>query len=58
MGSATSIFIISAFVLGGLVILKRDSMAPGLRKWMAITSIALIAFAFFLIVYSLFTLGT
>ncbi|CAM3479214.1 hypothetical protein PALU110988_24810 [Paenibacillus lupini] len=58
MGSANVIFVISAFVLGGLVILKRDSMAPRLRKWMAIFSIVLIAFAFFLIVWSFFTLGT
>ncbi|MCM3627166.1 hypothetical protein M3194_07295 [Paenibacillus glycanilyticus] len=58
MGSANVIFIISAFVLGGLIILKRDSMAPKLRRWMAIISIVLIAFAFFLIVYSFFTLGT
>lgn len=58
MDTANAIFIISAFVLGGLVILKRDSMAPNLRRWMAIASIVLIAFAFFLIVYSFFTLGT
>jgi hypothetical protein len=58
MGSANVIFIISAFVLGGLVILKRESMAPKLRRWMAIISIILIAFAFFLIVYSFFTMGT
>ncbi|MGO4107180.1 hypothetical protein [Paenibacillus sp. YAF4_2] len=57
MSSATVIFIISAFVLGGLVILKRDTMAPATRRWMAIISIVLIAFAFFLIVYSTLTLG-
>ncbi|GLX69274.1 hypothetical protein [Paenibacillus glycanilyticus] len=58
MGSVNVIFIISAFVLGGLVILKRDSMAPKLRRGMAIASIILIAFAFFLIVYSFLTMGT
>jgi glucan phosphoethanolaminetransferase (alkaline phosphatase superfamily) len=51
------IFIIAAFSMGVIVILKRDSLPPGLRRGMAMLSIALIAFAFFLIVYSFFTMG-
>ncbi|WP_238190919.1 hypothetical protein [Paenibacillus sp. L3-i20] len=56
--SSTIIFIIAAFSLGLVVILKRDTLPPKMRRGMAIVSISLIAFAFFLIVYSLFKMGT
>ncbi|MFC4778622.1 hypothetical protein ACFO9Q_17650 [Paenibacillus sp. GCM10023252] len=55
--SATLIFIIAAFSLGAVLIMKRDSIAPGLRRGMAIVSIAFIAFAFFLIVFSFYNMG-
>ncbi|MGO4539895.1 hypothetical protein [Paenibacillus sp. 2TAB19] len=56
--TATIIFIIASFVLGGLVVLKKDTLSPGLRRGMAIFSIIFIAFAFFLIVYAFFTMGS
>ncbi|MFS0722928.1 hypothetical protein [Paenibacillus sp. 1P07SE] len=56
--TATAIFIVSAFVLGGVIMLYRESIPARLRRGMAIASILLIAFAFFLIVYSLFTMGS
>ncbi|MBW5445005.1 hypothetical protein GE107_02855 [Cohnella sp. CFH 77786] len=56
--SSTLIFIISAFALGVILILSRDKIPARLRRGMAIASILLILFAFFLIVYSLFTAGT
>ncbi len=59
MDSTTSIiFIIAAFSLGLIVVMKRDALPPRLRRGMALVSIALIAFAFFLIVYSFFSMGS
>ncbi|ALS28987.1 hypothetical protein IJ21_35990 [Paenibacillus sp. 32O-W] len=55
--TAIVIFVISAFSLGLVLIMKRDSIPPSLRRGMALTAIALIAFAFFLIVYSLLNFG-
>lgn len=52
------IFIIAAFSLGAVLIMKRDAIPARLRKAMAIISILLIGFAFFLIVYALSTMGT
>ncbi|MFB9326014.1 hypothetical protein ACFFSY_08830 [Paenibacillus aurantiacus] len=56
--SATIIFIIAAFSLGLIVILQRNNIPPSLRRGLAIASIAFISFAFFLIVYSLATMGS
>lgn len=55
--TASIIFIIAAFSLGAIVIMKRDSLPAGLRRGLALVSIAFIAFAFFMIVYALFTMG-
>ena len=54
----SAIFIISAFVLGGVIMLYRESIPARLRRGLALTAIFLIAFAFFLIVYSLFMMGS
>ncbi|MEK3786230.1 hypothetical protein [Paenibacillus sp. FSL K6-1230] len=51
--SSPVIFIILAFTLGIVLILKRDSLPAPLKKWMALASVIMIAFAFFLIVYGL-----
>ncbi|REK77487.1 hypothetical protein [Paenibacillus paeoniae] len=56
--TSSVIFIIAAFSLGAVIVMKRDTLPPKLRRGMAIISIAMIAFAFFLIVYSLFTMGS
>ncbi|GBG12269.1 hypothetical protein B1748_07320 [Paenibacillus sp. MY03] len=56
--TSTVIFVIAAFCLGAIVIIKRDSLPQGMRRGLAILSILLIAFSFFLIVYSLFRMGT
>lgn len=55
--TTTLIFIIAAFALGGVVLLKREALSPGMRRGLALVSIFFIAFAFFLIVYSFFTMG-
>ena len=56
--SSTLIFIISAFALGVILILSRDKIPGPMKRGMAILSILLIMFAFFLIVYSFITAGT
>ncbi|TYP71140.1 hypothetical protein BCM02_11090 [Paenibacillus methanolicus] len=58
MSATTIIFIIAAFSLGLVVIMQRNNIPPKLRRGLAIASIAFIAFAFFLIVYSLATMGS
>lgn len=55
--SSTLIFIISSFALGVILILSRDRIPNQLKRGMAILSILLILFAFFLIVYSFFSAG-
>ncbi len=57
MDSSTILYILSSFGLGVVLILSRDRIPPRLKRGMAIVSILLILFAFFLIVYSLFTAG-
>ncbi|GIP15405.1 hypothetical protein J40TS1_10470 [Paenibacillus montaniterrae] len=57
-GSISVIFIILAFSLGLILILKKDTIPAPLKKWLAISSLVMIAFAFFIIIYSLFKLGT
>ncbi|MFD0620042.1 hypothetical protein ACFQZR_21455 [Paenibacillus sp. GCM10027629] len=52
------IFIILAFSMGAILIMKKDSIPAPLRRVMAIITILLVAFAFFLIVYSSFHLGS
>ncbi|WP_454190434.1 hypothetical protein [Paenibacillus sp. Marseille-Q7038] len=52
------IFIVSAFLLGVVIIVKKDSLPQRLRRPLAIISILIIAFAFFLIMYSLLTMGS
>ncbi|BBH21454.1 hypothetical protein Back11_27990 [Paenibacillus baekrokdamisoli] len=56
--TATIIFIIAAFSLGIIIILQRDKIPASMRRGFAIASIVFIAFAFFLIVYSLTTMGS
>ncbi|WP_169306588.1 hypothetical protein [Cohnella pontilimi] len=58
MASSNLLYIIAAFALGAVLIFMREKIPPQLRRSLAIVSIALIAFAFFLIVYSLYTAGT
>jgi len=50
-------FIIVAFSLAAILIMKRDTVPPSLRRGMAIVTLILVAFAFFMIVYSLLQMG-
>ncbi|WP_372635862.1 hypothetical protein [Cohnella sp.] len=54
---ATLIFIISSFSLAVVLILTRDRLPDRMRRPMAILSIVLVLFAFFLIVYNFFIIG-
>ncbi|MCR8843409.1 hypothetical protein NQ117_06915 [Paenibacillus sp. SC116] len=56
--SITLVFIITAFSLGAVIVWKKDTIPPQLRKFMALTTLVFILFAFFLIVYSFITLGS
>ncbi|CAM3981205.1 hypothetical protein COLU111180_17715 [Cohnella lubricantis] len=49
--NAILIFAIASFGLGAVLIWQRQSIPDRLRRGMAITALALVAFAFFLIVY-------
>ncbi len=55
---ANIIFIISAFALAGVIIMMRDRIPSNLRRGLALTTIALVLFAFFLIVYSFYKAGS
>ncbi|XEC93235.1 hypothetical protein AB6A23_17895 [Paenibacillus tarimensis] len=55
--TATIIFIIAAFSLGAVIIMKRDQIPAGLRRGLAIITILLVAFAFFMIVASFLNMG-
>lgn len=52
------IFIILAFSLGAIMIMNRDRIPTKLRRGMAVTAVVFILFAFYLIVYSFFNLGS
>lgn len=51
------IFIILAFSLGAVVVMKKDSIPPQMRRGISIIALVLVAFAFFLIVYSFLNAG-
>jgi len=55
---ASLIFIISSFCLAVVLIMTRDRIPERMRRPMALLSIGLVAFAFFLIVYSFVIIGT
>ena len=56
--TATIIFIIAAFTLGAVVIMQRNQIPNRLRRSVAVAAIVMIALAFFLIVYSLASMGS
>ncbi|MDR0270612.1 hypothetical protein [Paenibacillus sp.] len=56
--NSTLIFIISTFCLGAVLIMMRDSVPQRLKRGLAGSAVFMILIAFFLIVYSLFTMGS
>ncbi|MFC5531982.1 hypothetical protein [Cohnella yongneupensis] len=55
---ANIIFIVSSFGLAVVLILMRERIPQNMRRGLALTSIGLVLFAFFLIVYSFFKAGS
>ncbi|WP_162830535.1 hypothetical protein [Paenibacillus senegalensis] len=45
-------FIIVSFCLAVVLLLKRDSIPPRIKRGLALVTLAMIAFSFFLVVYS------
>ncbi|GAB6988619.1 hypothetical protein [Paenibacillus pini] len=58
MGSSILIFVILAFALGAVVVLKKDEIPPRLKRGLALSAIVMILIAFILILYSMLTLGS
>lgn len=52
------IFIILAFSLGLIMIMYKDRIPLKIRRGMALTSLVMILFAFYIIVYSFITMGS
>jgi len=55
--TATLIFAIASFGLAAVLIWQRNTIPDRLRRGMALIALALVAFAFFLIVYFFATAG-
>ncbi|MFC4305481.1 hypothetical protein [Cohnella boryungensis] len=55
---ASLIFIISSFCLAAVLIMMRERIPTPMKRPMALISIVLLLFAFFLIVYTFFKMGT
>lgn len=50
-------FIIISFCFALVLILKKDTLAPGFKRGLAIMAVVMVSFSFFLILYSLFNMG-
>jgi cytochrome c biogenesis factor len=55
--TALVIFIIVAFSFGAILIMKRDAIAPPVRRYLALFAVVLIAAAFIMLVYAFLTMG-
>lgn len=56
IGTITT-FIILSFCFALVLIMKKDTLQPAFKRGLAIMAVVMIAFSFFLIVYSLLTMG-
>jgi len=52
------IFIIAAFSFGAVLIMKRDTIAPPMRRFLALAAIVMILSAFIMLVYAFLTMGS
>lgn len=53
-----ALFLIVSFCLAAVVILKRESIPPVLRRPIAIATLIMVAAAFIMLLVSFFTMGT
>ncbi|GAK38677.1 hypothetical protein PUW24_16525 [Paenibacillus urinalis] len=58
VGMSYVIFIVAAFLLGFVIITKRDSIPDKLRRPLAIAALIMVVLAFILILYSMVSLGS
>lgn len=57
VGMSYVIFIVAAFLLGFVIITKKDSIPDKLRRPLAIAALIMVVLAFILILYSMVSLG-
>lgn len=50
-------FVIISFCFALVLLLKKDTIAPGFKRGLAIMAVVMVSFSFFLILYSFFTMG-
>mgnify|MGYP000865017456 CR=1 FL=1 len=55
--TALVIFIIVAFSFGAILIMKRDSIDPRVRRYLALTALVMVVSAFVMLVYAFLTMG-
>ena len=53
-GTAAAVFVVASFVLAFVLISRRDSIAPPLKRWLALAAIGMVALSFLIILYSFF----
>ncbi|WP_409345694.1 hypothetical protein [Paenibacillus sp. MBLB4367] len=56
-GGSILTFIIVSFSLALILIMKRDSLAPQFKRYLAILALVMICMSFVLIVYSFLNMG-
>ncbi|WP_438447870.1 hypothetical protein [Gorillibacterium sp. sgz5001074] len=56
IGTITT-FVIISFSFALILIMKKDTLHPSFKRGLALMAAVMMAFSFFLIVYSLFTMG-
>lgn len=56
LGTVTG-FIIISFCFALVLIMKKNTLAPQMRRGLAIMALIMVSFSFFLILYNLFTMG-
>ncbi|OUM93952.1 MAG: hypothetical protein A9Z00_13195 [Thermobacillus sp. ZCTH02-B1] len=55
--TALVIFVIVAFSFGAILIMKRDSVEPPVRRYLALTALVMIVSAFIMLMYAFLTMG-
>jgi len=55
--TALVIFIIVAFSFGAILIMKRDAIAPPMRRFLALVALLMVPAAFIMLVYAFLTMS-
>ncbi|MGG1518389.1 hypothetical protein ABE504_23425 [Paenibacillus oryzisoli] len=51
-------FVIVSFCLAIILIMKKDTLPPQMKRYLALLAIVMVSVSFFLILFSFFRLGT